>query len=202
MSTITLRNNTLEVVRLAIFKTPVLNPTLSTIAWQVAEPPPGGKQTIDIPTAYSVFANYSSDRNNPSNLTCETAHIPFAESTAMFTISSATSQDRKATGAVISQQFNDLVLNEVRVVNNYNLGALTTIAQNGDAIYEPQVIWPGGLFLEDVRASFYVAVVAQFTSKGQRLVQEEFSQTQTEVLAGSTITVTGSMWNGYSLSVG
>ncbi len=200
MSTITLRNNTQEVVRLAIFKTPVLNPTLSTIAWRVAEPPPGGTQTIVIPNDFSIFAQYSNDPTNPSNLCCETAHVPFAETTAAFSINGATSQDRRASGAVITQQFNGLVLNEVRVTNNYGIGTLTTIAKDGDAIYEPQVIWPGGLFLEDVRASFYVAVVAQFTTKGQRLVQEEFSQTQTEVLEGGTITVTGSMWNGYALS--
>ena len=51
MSIITLRNNTNEVVRLAIFKTPVLQPTLGTIAWQVATPPVGGVQTIQIRTA-------------------------------------------------------------------------------------------------------------------------------------------------------
>ncbi|AVP98894.1 hypothetical protein C7S18_17670 [Ahniella affigens] len=200
MSTITLRNNTNEVVRLAIFKTPVLNPTLGTIAWQVCAPPPGGQQTIQIPDDFSVFAQYSSDPSNPSNLNCETAHVPFAETTAAFSIDSVSSQDRLATGAVINQQFNGLVLNEVRITNNYGLGALTTIAANGDAIYPPQVIWPGGLFIEDVRGTYYVAVVAQFTRKGDRLVQEEFSQTQTAVLEGGVLTVTGSMWNGYSLS--
>lgn len=203
MSIITLRNNTNEVVRLAIFKSPVLNPTLGTIAWQVASPPPnGGTQTIEIPSDFSVFAQYSSDPSNPENLSCETAHVPFSETTAAFTIDSVTSQDRSATGAVINQRFNGLVLNEVRIQNNYGIGALTTIAQGGDAIYPPQVIWPGGLFMEDVRASLYVAVVAQFTRKGQRLVQEEISQTQTEVLEGGVLTVTGSMWKGYSLSAG
>ena len=200
MSIITLRNNTNEVVRLAIFKTPVLTPTLGTIAWQVATPPVGGMQTIQIPNDFSVFAQYSADPNDPENLSCETARVPFAETTAAFTIDGMTSQDRSASGAVINQRFNGLVMNEVRIQNNYNIGALTTIAQNGDAIYPPQVIWPGGLFMEDVRASFYVAVVAQFTRKGQRLVQEEISQTQTEVLEGGVITVTGSMWKGYSLT--
>lgn len=199
MSKLILRNQTAEVVRLAVFKQPVVNPTLATIAWMIAEPPPGGQQTIDIPDDLSVFAQYSNDPSNPSNLVCETAHIPFSETTASFQINSLMSQDRRASGAVITQTFNNLVMNEVRVYNNYSIGCLTTIAKNGDAIYAPQVIWPGGLFLEDVRSSFYVAVVSQFTYKGQRLVQEEFSQTQTEVLEGGSIVVSGSQWTGYSL---
>lgn len=200
MSRITLINGTDEVVRLAIFKKPVINPTLATIAWRVAEPPPGGQQVIEIPSDLEVFAQYSNNPSNPADLSCETAHIPFAETTAQFSIESVTSQDRRATGARIVQQFNNLVLNEVRVTNNYGIGALTTIAKDGDAIYPPQVIWPGGLFMEDVRSSFYVAVVAQFTYRGQRLVQEEISQTQTEVLEGGVLRVEGSMWKGYALT--
>lgn len=200
MSRITLINNTDEVVRLAIFKKPVLNPTLATVAWRVAEPPPGGQQVIEIPSDFEVFAQYSNNPTDPSDLSCETAHIRFAETTAQFSIDSVTSQDARATGAKITQKFNNLVLDEVRITNNYGIGALTTIAADGDAIYAPQVIWPGGLFMEDVRASFYVAVVSQFTYRGQRLVQEEISQTQAEVLEGGELFVTGSMWKGYALS--
>ncbi len=200
MSKLILRNQTPEVVRLAVFKQPVINPTLATIAWLIAEPPPGGKQTIDIPDDLSVFAQYSNDLSNPSNLVCETAHIPFAETTASFNISSLMSQDSRASGAVITQTFNNLVMNEVRIYNNYSIGCLVTIAKNGDAIFAPQVIWPGGLLVEDVRSPFYVAVVSQFAYKGKRLVHEEFSQTQIEVLEGDSVTVTGTQWKGYSLA--
>lgn len=202
MSTITLINETDEVVRLAIFKQPVLNPNLGTIAWRIAEPPPGGQQVISIPSDLSIFAQYSNDRSDPTNLSVRSNVVPFAETTAAFSIESLTSQDRRATGANVRQKFTDLVMNEVRVYNNYNIGCMTTIAKDGDAIYPPQVIWPGGLFLEDVRSSFYVAVTAQFTTKGGRLVQEEFSQTQTEVLEGGVIVVRGSQWTGYSLVAG
>ncbi|MDZ4350163.1 MAG: hypothetical protein U1A22_11585 [Xanthomonadaceae bacterium] len=200
MSKITLINGTNEVVRLAIFKKAVLNPTLETIAWRVAEPPPGGTQIIEIPSDFEIFSQYSNNPSDPADLSVETAHVPFAETTAQFSIESVTSQDTRATGATIIQQFNNLVLNEVRVTNNYGIGTLTTIAKDGDAIYPPQVIWPGGLFMEDVRSSFYIAVVAQFTYKGQRLVQEEISQTQTEVLEGGSLRVEGSMWKGYALT--
>ena len=40
----------------------------------------------------------------------------------------------------------------------------------------------------------------QFVFKGDRLVQEETSITETEVLGGGSAAVTGSKWNGYAIS--
>ncbi|APP85586.1 hypothetical protein BI317_16820 [Xanthomonas hortorum pv. gardneri] len=200
MSKITLINQTDETVRLALFQKPVKNPTLATIAWQIVAPPPGGTSSVEIPSDFSVQASYSNDPTNPSNLDTSTKPVSFSETSASFSIDGLVSQDRRANGAVINQTFTDLVLNEVRVVNNFSIGAETTIYRGGDAIYEAQVIWPGGLFLEDVRTSMYVAVISQFTYKGQRLVQEELSLTETEVLEGGSLIVTGSMWTGYSLT--
>jgi hypothetical protein len=201
MSYITLINNSAETVRLAIFQKPVLNPTLATIAWQIAAPPPnGGTSIVQIPSDFALQAGYSSDPANPSNLDTWTASTPFAETSASFSIDGIPSQDSRANGAVINQSFNNLVLNEVRVVNKFSVGVQVSIYRGEDPIYAPQVVWPGGLFMEDVRASMYVAVVSQFTYKGQRLVQEEISLTQLEVLEGDSLAVTGSMWKGYSLS--
>lgn len=82
MSTITIINNTAEAARIAIFKKPVINPTLDSIAWQIVEPPPGGGQTVvQIPQDYGVFANYSMDpdeRNDP-NAGNRTKVISFAQ---------------------------------------------------------------------------------------------------------------------------
>lgn len=200
MSTITLLNETDEVVRLAIFKKPIVNATLATIAWRVAAPPPGGQQVIQIPDSMAVFAQYSSDPANPSNLDVRSNVVQFAEATAMFTIESLESQDRRAVGAQVRQKFDALVLNEVRVVNNFAIGCQVNICQDGSPIYGPQVLWPGGIFLEDVRGSFYIAVISQFAQAGQRLIAEEIAQTQTEVLEGGSLIVRGSMWKGYSLS--
>ncbi|MEA9562724.1 MULTISPECIES: hypothetical protein [unclassified Xanthomonas] len=200
MSKITLINQTNETVRLALFQKPIRNPTLATIAWQVVAPPPGGSSIVDIPPDFSVQARYSNDPTNPSNLDTSTKPVSFSETSASFSIDGVVSQDRRANGAVINHSPDDLVLNEVRVVNNFSIGAETTLYRGGDAIYEAQVIWPGGLFLEDLRTSMYVAVISQFTYKGQRLVQEELSLTETEVPEGGSLIVTGSMWTGYSLT--
>jgi hypothetical protein len=199
MSTITLLNETGETVRLAIFQKPVYNPTLSTIAWQIAAPPPGGTSVVQIPSDFSLAIRYSNDPTRPSNLDTSAKPVSFSETSASFTVDGIITQDRRSNGAVINQSFTDLVLNEVRVVNNFSIGVESAIYRGEDPIYEPQVIWPGGLFMEDVRASMFVAVVSQFTYKGQRLVQEEISLTQLEVLEGDTLKVTGSMWTGYSL---
>ncbi|KHL59196.1 hypothetical protein OZ10_02825 [Xanthomonas cannabis pv. cannabis] len=193
-------NQTNETVRPALFQKPVMNPTLATIAWQVVAPPPGGSSTVDIPSDFSVQARYSNDPTNPSNLDTSTRPVSFSETTAAFSIDHFVLQDGRANGAVINQTFTHLFPDKVCVVNNYSIGAETAIYRGGDAIYEAQVIWPGGLFLEDLRTNMYVAVISQFTYKGQRLVQEELSLTETEVLEGGTLIVTGSMWTGYSLS--
>lgn len=200
MSTITLLNQTDETVCLALFQKPMINPTLATIAWRIAQPPPQGSQTIQIPSDFSLQASYSSDSTKPKLLDIRTETVPFAETTAAFSIGSVASQDRRANGATITQTFDGLVMNEVRVFNNFGVGVQAEICRDGDPIYAPQVIWPGGLFMEDVRATLYVAVVSQFTYKGQRLVQEEISQSAIPVLEGGVLVVTGSMWTGYQLT--
>lgn len=206
MSQITLLNQTSELVRIAIYKKPVLVPTLETIAWQIVNPPPGGQTVVPVPEDFDVFAEYTGDPNNPDpslpNATVYTTNtVNFGETSARFIISSVKSQDTMATGAVISQTFNDLVLNEVRLENSYGLGVVSHIQKAGQDLYAPQVLWPGGVRIEDVRSTLYLAVVSQFVFLGSRLVDEEISITETPILEGSTAIVTGSMWKGYSITV-
>lgn len=199
MAKITLINRTDEMVRLALFMAPVINPNLAAIAWKIVSPPPGGSTTVNIPPDFAVQARYSSDPSNPSDLENTTAAVAFAETTAAFSIDSITSEDRQATGAVIHQIFTDLVVNEVRVANRFPIGVEVSILKGGDPVYPPQVVWPGGILMEDVRGSISVAVVSQFATRGQRLVQEEISLSRTEVIDGGTLQVTGSQWTGYAL---
>lgn len=201
MAHVTLVNRTNEMVRLALFMAPVHDPNLGSIAWMIAEPPPGGSTTIEIPDDFAVQARYSSDPANPSHLDTETAAVAFAESTASFAIEGIASGDGQATGAVIRQLFTDLVMNEVRVVNHYPIGVELSILRGGRPIHAPQVLWPGGMWMEDVRGSIHVAVVSQFAVAGERLVQEEISMTRIDVQPGDTLAVTGSMWTGYALSL-
>jgi hypothetical protein len=200
MQSVKLINRTNEMVRLALFKRPVLRPTLDAIAWKIVSPPPGGSVTVNIPDQFGVQARYSGNPGDPSNLDSQTPVLPFAETTAAFSIDGVTSQDRHATGVVITQRFDDLTMNEVRVINRYGLGVEVSMLLDGDPIFAPQVVWPGGLFMEDIRGGIYVAVVALFTARGQRLVQAEYGLTQTELPVGGTLLVTGSMWTGYALT--
>jgi hypothetical protein len=201
MSQITLLNETTETLRIAVYKKPVVRPTLSTIAWQIVNPSPGGQCAVQIPANYTVFAQYSMDPNDPSAPQYTTNKIDFSELTARFDINSVSSQDRRASGAEIEQVFTDLVMNEVRVTNNFGMGVWGHIQLDNTDVYPAQVIWPGGLLLEDLRSFLYLAVVSQFTYRGQDLVQEEISLTEVPILEGGTATVTGSMWKGYSINV-
>lgn len=202
MSSITLINESSELPRIAIFKKPIMRPSLQSIAWKIAEPPPnGGEAVVTVPSNFQVFTRYSKNPNNPEATQYTTNHIEFSELTANFVVSSVDSQDHRASGALISQNFNDLVLNEIHVTNNYGMGVIGHIQQEGDDIYQPQVVTPGGILMEDIRSTFYLAVVSEFTYKGQRLVQAEISLTETPILEGQTAVVTGSQWNGWDIEV-
>jgi hypothetical protein len=205
MSQITIFNETPDLVRIAIYKKPVLQPTLDTVAWQIVAPPPGGQTVVPIPEDYHAYAEYSLDPNNPNPTlpdatVYQTNFAPFNETSARFVIGSVRSQDNRASGAVVNQVFTDLVLNEVRMENNFGVGVLSHIQKAGQDIYAPQVLWPGGVRMEDIRATFYLAVVSQFVFQGSRLLDEETQMTETPILEGGTATVTGSMWRGYSIS--
>jgi hypothetical protein len=205
MSQITILNQTSELVRVAIYKKPVLQPTLDTIAWQIVAPPPAGQSVVSIPAEFDAFAEYSLDLNNPDPTTpgatvYQTNVIPFNEMSARFVIGSVRSQDKQASGAVMSQVFNDLVLNEVRMENNFGVGVVSHVQKAGQDIYAPQVLWPGGVRMEDIRTTLYLAVVSQFLYQGGRLVDEEIQMTETPILEGGTATVTGSMWKGYAIT--
>jgi hypothetical protein len=205
MSSITIFNSTTELVRIAIYKKPVLQPTLDTIAWQIIAPPPGGHTVVPVPDDFQVFAEYSLDPNNPDptapDATVNTTNtVSFDETTARFQVLSVASQDKRASGSYIAQVFNDLELNEVRLENEFGLGVLSHIQKDGQDIYAPQVLWPGGVRIEDVRSTLYLAVVSQFVYKGTRLVDEEISMTETPILEGGSATVTGSMWKGYAIA--
>jgi hypothetical protein len=200
MPNITIVNETNETVRIAVYKKPVIRPTLATIAWQVVSPPPGGRCVVQIPANYEVFANYSMDPNNPADPQYTTNRIDFTELTASFQINSVTSQDRRASGAEIEQVFDGLVMNEVRLINDFGMGVWGHIQLDGTDVYPAQVIWPGGLLMEDLRSFLYLAAVSRFTYRGQDLVQEEISLTETPILEGGTAVITGSMWKGYDIS--
>jgi hypothetical protein len=204
MSTITLLNGTNELVRIAIYKKPVLQPTLSTIAWQIVAPPPHGQTVVPIPDDFQVFAEYSLDTVNPDPTSPtatvnQTNILNFDETTARFQLLSVSSQDKRAAGAYVKQVFNDLTLNEVRLENNFGLGVLSHIQKDNVDIYSPQVLWPGAVRIEDVRSTYYLAAVSQFVFQGTQLVDEEIQMTETPILEGSTALITGSMWKGYSI---
>lgn len=201
MAKITLINRTEEMVRLALFMMPVQDPTLASIAWRIALPPPGGSTTIEIPDDFAVQARYSSDPAHPSHLDAATAAVAFSESTACFSIEAAPADDRQATGAVVRQLFVDLVLNEVRIANHYPLGVEVSILKDGDPIFPPQVVWPGALLMQDIRCPIHVAVVSQALVGGGKLVQEEIGPALVELPLGGTLEVAGSQWTGYALTV-
>ena len=206
-SQITILNQTdnNELVRIAVYKKPTVQPTLNTVAWQIIAPPPGGQTVVPIPEDYQVYAQYSMDPNNPdptlpSATVNQTNVASFLQTTARFQILTATSQDNKATGAYVTQVFTDLVANEVRLENNFSIGVLSHIQKDGVDIFAPQVLWPGAMRIENILSTLYLAVVGQFVFQGSQLLDEDIQMTETPIVEGGTAVVTGSMWKGYSIT--
>jgi hypothetical protein len=205
MASITLVNDTEnnEVVHVAIYWRPTANPTLDTYAWRIVEPPPsGGETVVNIPDEFEVYANYPSegdDRNDPTAGN-RTPVLSFAELTARFIVTSVTTQDSAASAATITQVFTGLVLNEVRIENQFSSGVWTHITKDGADIYAPAVVAPGEVRMADIRSRLSLAVVAGSGPDGSA-VDEEVQTTETPILDGQTATVTGSVWKGYAITV-
>ncbi len=204
MSQITIVNESPEVLRIAVYKKPYRQPTLNTIAWKiVALPADGGRQNVQIPSTFGVFVNYSFDpveRDDP-NAGVFTPTIAFDDTTAHFLVDSVKTPDRRDAVAVLSRTFNDLVLNEVHLDNQAGFGVWGHIQKDGADIYPARVISPGRTLIEDLRSTYYLAVVDEFVSIGDRLVQEEISVSETPVLEGQLATVTGDQWQGYAIAI-
>jgi len=204
MSQLTIVSNSSDLLRVAIYKKPYRQPTLNTIAWKIVAPPPdGGQTTVEIPDNYSVFVNYSFDpavRSDP-NGGSRTPVLTFDEATARFDIASKSTEDNRDTVAIHSRSFNDLVMNEVHLDNQAGFGVWGHIQKDGADIFPARVISPGRTLIEDVRSTLYLAVIDEFVSLGDRLVQEEISLTETPILEGQTATITGDEWQGYAIAV-
>ena len=206
-SQITIFNSTEnnELIRVAIYKKPTVTPLLSTVAWQIIAPPPGGQTVVPIPEDYQVYAQYSKDPNYPDitvpGVTVnQTNTVNFLQTTARFQILPATSQDNMATGAYITQVFTGLQTNEVRLENSFSQGVLSHIQKDNVDIFAPQVLWPGAVRIENIISTLYLAVVGQFVFQGSQLLDEDIQLTETPIVAGGTAVVTGSMWKGYSIN--
>jgi hypothetical protein len=206
-SQITIVNNAdnNELVRIAIYKKPTVTPLLSTVAWQIVAPPPGGMTVVPIPESYQVYAEYSKDPNYPDitipGVTVnQTNTVTFLQTTARFQILPVTSQDNKASGAYVTQVFTGLQTNEVRLENDFSQGVLSHIQKDNVDIFAPQVLWPGAVRIENILSTLYLAVVGQFVFQGSQLLDEDIQMTETPILEGGTAVVTGSMWKGYSIS--
>lgn len=201
MSSITIINGTNENVRIAVFKKPYKQATFNTIAWRIVAPPQGGLTRVPVPTNYEVFVNYSfiaNERNDPNGGN-QTVKLPIDSTTGRFIVNSSRTNDGQDMVASIEQSYTELVLNEMRIENQAGFGVWGHITMDGDDVYPPRVISPGRVLLEDLRTPLYLAVVDLFISQGDRLVQEEISMTPVSVLIGSTVTVTGSQFDGYSI---
>lgn len=191
-----------EAIKLAIYKRPVLNPTLATIAWQVISLNYDEAAVVDVPAEFKLQAQYSSEFQESKFiepvLDKSSVSESFSEITSSFRIEQ-NKQKLPLDKLLLTRVSDILVDGEMHIKNNFGAGVKVTVYRGDDALYEPQFIWPGGLFMEAPAGQLHVAVVSQFTQKGQRLVQEEISLTEFAIRGGETLAITGSKWTGYRL---
>jgi hypothetical protein len=203
MAQIGLVNNTSENIRIAIFKKPYKAPSLQIVAWQIeALPRSGGNTSINIPSNYDVYINYSFDpviREDPHS-GVKTAPISIDILTAKFLVREERTNDNTAVLATLNQVNNDIMGNEIQIENQASFGVWGHILLDGQDVYPPQIITPGRTLMEDVRSPLYLAVIDEFIIRGSVVKVEELSSTPIEVLTGDKVTLTGSKWQGYCLT--
>jgi hypothetical protein len=203
MSQIIFKNNSKEPVRLAMYKKYDAQPDLRTIAWKsFAVSPNGGTYPITIPESYEAYASYSTDlvdRENPY-AGIRTGRIAFTENTAHFLIDGVEDQDGAFDVPAISQVFTNMVVSQVRMDNNCNMAVWSHVTQGGTEIFAPRLIPPKGHRSEDLRATYYVAVVADFVEVGSCMLDADFCCPEAAVSDGQTVTISGSRWYGYEVT--
>ena len=202
MAQIGLINNTDENIRIAVFKKPYKAPSLKVVAWKIeALPKGGGNTSVQIPSNYEVFVNYSQDpvnRDDP-DAGIKTAPIGIDVQTAKFLVREEPTNDKNASVATLNRVFVDVVGNEIQIENQASFGVWGHVLLDGADVYPPQVITPGRTLMEDVRSPMFLAVIDEFIIKGNVVKVEELSSLPVEVLTGDIVTVTGDKWQGYSL---
>lgn len=199
MSQITVINQTDDAVRVGVFRTPP-QPDLGLFAWKVIEPPQqGGQSVFNVPATYKAYGTYGDQANTYGQYT--TNMIDFSDTTARFIASDVTSQDGGTDGISIKQSFYDLVPGEVNMQNTASQGFWGHITQDDDDLFEPQVLPPGGVLMEDIRDGYYLAVVGNKVKAGLKVVDEVIDLPATQAQPGQTVAVTGSKMAGYSIAV-
>ncbi len=195
MSKIIIVNNSPDDVQIAIYFRPpgaTLDPVVPPTPWHLEElGGTGAELSILLSDELTIFARYSADPDHPDQLTKQTPPLKFSETTASFVF-------RAAAGGAgepeLVQVFNDLVINECRVTNNYELGCEIAICQDIAPLLPPKVIWPGGTFIEDIRGRHSMAVVDQH-DQGEKVV----TLNETPIRLNARMVITGSKWKGYAI---
>ncbi len=196
MSSITIINNTPEDLRVALYFRPrgaTLEPLIEPFPWKILDiPRDDGSTSIAFTFDFTILARYSADPDHPDALSKETNALTAGESTALFTIDAAPAESGVA---VLTQRFDKLIVNEIRVVNNYPLGCEVTFFKELSPLMPPKVIWPGGTLVTDLRGSFAIAIVDE-SYTGEKVV----TLNETPAEFGSQLTITGSKWKGYAIT--
>ena len=202
MSSITIINQTAEPLRIAIFKHSHELPGLDAIVWQVVMPSPGGQTVVQVPDRFEVFGNYSSSPYELKDPTTEnkTNTISISGYTGTFEFTEA-NPEQIGTRISLAQTFDDLVPGEIRLRNTASIGVWGHIAFDGADIYAPQVIWPGGVMVEDVTPELWVALIPDLVTPGTIMKPEQAGGAAVEIREGQVATVTGSEATGYSVTV-
>ena len=200
MPRITFINQTEEPVHLAVFRSPRRTAPNDPIAWRVVAPPPGGLAELPVPGAFRLRVRALAPQGWPTDPAADRAEAEIVGTTAAFAVETPRLDDGAAARPVRLRRAPErLVAEQVRVENRADRAVEVRIDLDGRPVIAPQVVWPRGVFLADLRARLQVAVVARGSAEGQRLLPQDLRPTQVPVLADGRVTVKGSRWCGFYL---
>ncbi|WP_085315832.1 hypothetical protein [Derxia lacustris] len=191
MSNMTLVNRADDAtaVRVAIYKRPIMQTALGTIAWRVISLPAGASWQLWVESAYEIEARIHGQFPEVANDE-ETGPVavPF-DGAGMDCVIEGGPALHILPRAISAGAVN---YGEVRVENRTRHEVWVKVLKDSLPLYWSFVVMPGQTRAEDLRQPFYLAVVPNDVGPGDRLDDVALLSTQTPVVEGGVVVIRGS----------
>jgi hypothetical protein len=196
-------NETRGIVHVALYKKSMLRPSEPPVAWAIVSPPPRGRAIFSVPRDYRVFARYSFSPEDPWQPVYQTNVLPLHRNHDSLALQEI-SLGRSAWGAILARNVRKTALGELRIENNFTIGAWCHVQLGEHDVHPPRLLSPHGVLIEALASPFFLAVVSPLARAGAPLAEHEIRATEVELAdgKGGVFTVHRTTTQGYRIAPG
>jgi len=187
--TVVNRSTDPQPVRVAIYKRPIVQNALGTIAWRIVSLPRDASLSICTGHQYEIEAQTRSVGQFEAGSAgfVDRTHRSF-ENSGIDCVVENDPQLRIVPRAIAAEAVN---YGEVRVENRTRNEIWVTVMNDAMPLYWPFVVLPGQIRNEDLRQPFYFAIAPAEIAPGERLDDIELLPTQTPFVDGAIAVIRG-----------